>query len=65
MELSQKNNQSLKNKSSDDLPKKINDSNYFLDLKKENINQMNNPINTKLFFETRDNSDNELSLIHI
>ena len=64
MELSQKNNQSLKNKSSDDLSKKINDSNYFLDLKKENIiiNQMNNPINTKLFFETRDNSDNEIYL---
>ena len=62
MELSQKNNQTLKNKSSDDLPKKINDSNYFLDLKKENINQMNNPINTKLFFETRDNSDNEIYL---
>ena len=62
MELSQKNNQTLKNKSSDDLRKKINDSNYFLDLKKENINQMDNPINTKLFFETRDNSDNEIYL---
>ena len=62
LELNQNDNNNLKNKSSDDLPKKIKDNNYFSDLTKNDINQMNNPINTKFFFATSDNSDNEMNL---
>jgi len=50
MELSQKNNQTLKNKSSDDLPKKIKEKKYFTSLEKEYINYNENPINRKHYF---------------
>ena len=57
--LNSKNNQSLNNKSSDDLPKKINEKNYFYNFENEDINYEQNPINRRHYF-IKNKSNNEL-----
>ena len=58
-ETDDKNNQTLKNKSSDDLPKTIRKYNNFKLMRNEDINQINNPINIKFFFTNDYKTDNE------
>ena len=50
---------SLKNKSSDHLPEKINNSKYFSLFKNNDINQINNPINRKNYYIYNISTDNE------
>ena len=61
IQLNSKDNLTLKNKSSDDLPKKLKEKNNFSIFIKRNINEMNNPINRKFFFTYNDSSDNEFN----
>ena len=51
----------LKNKSSDHLPKKINNNNNFSLFKNNDINQINNPINRKNYYIYNISTDNDLN----
>ena len=63
-EIKTYNEYAYKNKSSDDLPNRMNVQNYFSLQNNENINQMHNPINRKNYFSYNSCSDNEPNLLN-